>query len=89
MFEQDFRVRPNQVYSYSLGRSDRKQLHIGFDAFAPPTRDFHLPSPWGVSIGLGFDFRNEQGIITECVNEYEAFFEKVFVVPELFDATCD
>lgn len=84
MFEKDFRVRPNQVYSYCQGRSGRKQLYVGFDAY-PPNRI--ISSDWGVSIGLGFDFRNEHGIITECVNEYEAFFEKVFVEPELFDAT--
>lgn len=83
-FEMDFRVRPWQVYSYSQGRSGRKQLYVGFDA-CTPSRFFSRP--WGVSIGLGFDFRNEQGIISECVNEYEAFYEKVNVEPELFDAT--
>ncbi|TXT26560.1 MAG: hypothetical protein FD134_490 [Gallionellaceae bacterium] len=83
-FEKDFRVFPHRVYSYSQGRSGRKQLHVGFDAY-PPSVIF--PHPWGVSIGLGFDFRNAHGIITECVDEYEAFYEKVFVEPELFDAT--
>ncbi|OGQ52433.1 MAG: hypothetical protein A3J24_13230 [Deltaproteobacteria bacterium RIFCSPLOWO2_02_FULL_53_8] len=86
-FEMDFCARPNQVYSYSQGRSGRKQLYIGFDAHEPPTQDFHLQGPWGVSVGLGFDFRNERGIVTECVNEYEAFFEKVYCEQELFDAT--
>lgn len=84
VFEQDFRVRPWQVYSYSQGRSGRKQLYVGFDACTPSC---FSSRPWGVSIGLGFDFRNEQGIITECVNEYEAFIEKVYVEPELFDVT--
>lgn len=84
MFEKDFRVRPWQVYSYSQGCSSRKQLYIRFDA-TPPNRVFS--SDWGASMGLGFDFRNELGIIAECVNEYEAFYEKVFVEPELFDAT--
>ena len=84
-FEMDFRVRPNQVYSYCQGRSGRKQLYVGFDACNTPSR--FSSRPWGVSIGLGFDFRNEQGIITECVNEYEAFYEKVNVEPELFEAT--
>ncbi len=87
MLEKDFCVHPWQVFSYSRGRSGRKQLYIGFDAYAPPTQDFHLQGPWGVSIGLRFDFRNERGIVTECVNEYEAFYKKVFVEPELFDAT--
>jgi hypothetical protein len=58
VFEQDFRVRPNQVYSYSQGRSSRKQLHIGFDAVPPPTR--YYSRPWGVSIGLCFDFRKAE-----------------------------
>lgn len=84
IFEKDFRVRPYQVYSYSQGCSGRKQLHIRLDA-TPPNRIFS--SDWGASVGLGFDFRNEQGIIAECVNEYEAFHEKAFVEPELFDAT--
>ncbi len=83
-FEMDFRVLPHQVFSYTQGRSGRKQLYVRFDA-CPPSDKF--PCPWGVSIGLGFDFRNEHGIITECVNEYEAFYEKVFCEQELFNAT--
>jgi chromosomal replication initiator protein DnaA len=81
----DFRVRPNQVYSYIQGRSGRKQLYIGFDAIPPPGRKHCCP--WGASIGLGFDFRNEHGIITECVNDYEEFISKVCKATVLFDAT--
>lgn len=84
VFEQDFRVCPNQVYSYSQGRSGRKQLQVCFDAY-PLGGMFHRD--WGVSIGMHFDFRNEHGIITECVNEYEAFEMKLHSDPELFDAT--
>lgn len=84
VFEQDFRVCPNQVYSYSQGRSGRKQLQVCFDAY-PLGGMFHRD--WGVSIGMNFDFRNEHGIITECVNEYEAFEMKLHSDPELFDAT--
>lgn len=84
LFEKDFRVRPWQVYSHNQGRSGRKQLHIRFDA-TPPNR--FISGDWGVSIGLGFDFRDKYGIVTQCVNEYEGFYEKVFCDQELFDAT--
>lgn len=84
VFEQDFHLRPFQVFSYSQDRSGRKQLHIGFDAH--PRSDV-CSGGWGVSIGLGFDFRNSQGIVAECVNDYETFYAKVFAEPELFDAT--
>lgn len=84
LLEKDFRVHPHRVYSYSLGRSGRKQLHIGFDAY-PPSGLY--PYPWGASVGLGFDFRNEHGIVNECVNDFEEFHEKVFCEPALFDAT--
>lgn len=83
-FESDFRVKLYQLSSHSLGQSGRKQLHIGFDAI-PSYSMFH--SEWGCSIGLGFDFRSHRGINVECVNDYEAFFEKVFCEPELFDLT--
>lgn len=84
VFEEDFGVRPCQVFSFSKGARGRKQLHIRFDAH-PPNR--LISSPWGVSIGLGFDFRGEKGIHAACVDDYEAFHEKVFCEPELFDAT--
>lgn len=83
-FEMDFIVGPCAVESHSKGRSGRKQLQIEFDA-CPLGGRFHRD--WGVSIGLNFDFRNEHGIITECVNEYEAFEEKVNCDHGLFDAT--
>jgi hypothetical protein len=83
-FEKDFRVFPHRVYSYRQGCSGRKQLHIGLDAYPPSEL---IPCHRGVSIGLGFDLRTEHGISTECVNEYESFFEKVFVTPEMFNAT--
>lgn len=83
-FEKDFRAHPYHIFSYSKGRSGRKQLYVGFDAHQPSAL---FPCHWGASIGLHFDFRNEHGVITECVNEYEAFYEKVFADPELFDAT--
>ena len=88
ILEKNFRAKPHWVYSFSQCGSARKQLYVGFVAY-PHTysQDALFPCPWGVSIGLGFDFRNEQGIITECVNEYEAFFEKVYTDPELFDST--
>lgn len=84
LFDKDFCAYPYQVFSYSQGRSGRKQLHIKFDAY-PPSKLF--PYPWGVSIGLCFDFRDERGISAECVNEYETFYDKVCIAPELFDAT--
>ncbi len=84
LFERDFCIRPFQAYSYSQGRSGRKQLHIGFDAHPPSSVG---SGGWGVSFGLGFDFRNSQGIITECVNDYETFYAKVFAEPDLFDET--
>ena len=84
ILEKNFRAAPHRVYSFSQRMSGRKQLYVGFDAY--PQSDL-FPCPWGVSIGLGFDFRNKQGIITECVNEYEAFIEKVYTEPELFDST--
>lgn len=83
-FETDFCVFPYRLTSYSLGNSGRKQLHIGFDA-VPASSQFH--TDWGCSVGLAFDFRNHHGINPECVNEYEAFIEKVFCEPELFDST--
>lgn len=83
-FEMDFIVTPYVVGSHSKGRSGRKQLQIEFDA-RPPGGMFHRD--WGASIGLKFDFRNKKGVITECVNEYEEFYEKVYCVPNLFDAT--
>ena len=84
LFEADFYIRPFHVHSYSQGRSGRKQLHIGFDAHP---QGGGCSDGWGVSIGLGFDFRNSQGIITECVNDYETFYAKVFGEPDLFDET--
>lgn len=84
LFERDFCIRPFQAYSYSQGRSGRKQLHIGFDAHPPSSVG---SGGWGVSIGLGFNFRNSQGIIPECVNDYETFYAKVFGEPDLFDET--
>lgn len=84
LFEEDFRVRPWQVFSYNKGGQGRKQLHIRFDAF-PPNRT--ISSPWGASIGLGFDLRGAAGIHVACVNDYEAFNSKVFCDPELFDTT--
>jgi hypothetical protein len=84
LFEEDFGVRSWQIFSYSKGREGRKQLHIRFDAY-PPNR--LISSPWGVSIGLGFDFRGEKGIHAACVDDYEAFNEKVFCEAELFDVT--
>ena len=83
-FEKDFCVRPRQIYSYSKGRAGRQQLYVRFDALAP----HHLPfSNMGVSIGLGFDFRNEHGVIAACVNEYEEFIRKVYMNPGLFNST--
>lgn len=84
VFEEDFGVRPWQVFSFSKGARGRKQLHIRFDAF-PLNR--LISTPWGVSIGLGFDLRGEKGIHAACVDDYEAFNSKVFCEPELFDAT--
>lgn len=84
LFEEDFRVYPHQIRSFSKGRSGRKQLYVGFDAC--PLSDL-VTRPWGVSIGLGFDFRDKRGIVTACANEYEAFYEKVYCDQELFDAT--
>lgn len=83
-FEMDFIVHPYVVESRSQGRAGRKQLQVCFDAY-PLGGMFHRD--WGVSIGMNFDFRNEHGIITECVNEYEAFEMKLHSDPELFDAT--
>jgi len=84
VFEEDFGVRPWQIFSYSKGREGRKQMHVRFDAY-PPNR--MIASPWGASIGLGFDLRGEAGIHAACVDDYEAFNEKVFCDPELFNAT--
>lgn len=84
LFEEDFSVRPWQVFSCSKGRVGRKQLHIRFDAF-PPNR--MISCDWGNSIGLGFDFRDQNGIHAACINDYEKFNEKVFCDPELFDTT--
>lgn len=84
VFEEDFGVRPWQVFSFSKGARGRKQLHIRFDSL-PSNR--MISSPWGASIGLGFDFRGEKGIHAACVDDYEAFNSKVFCEPEVFDAT--
>lgn len=84
LFEEDFRARPHQIHSFSKGRSGRKQLYVGFGA-SPPSDLF--PCPWGVSIGLGFDFHDKHGIVTACANEYETFYEKVYCDQALFDAT--
>lgn len=84
LFEEDFRVHPYHIRSFSKGRSGRKQLYVGFDAYPPSDL---VTCPWGVSIGLGFDFRDKHGIVTACANEYEAFYERVCCNQELFDAT--
>ena len=84
LFEENFGVRPWQIFSYNKERIGRKQLHIRFDAY-PPNR--MISSPWGVSVGLGFEFRGENGIHAACVKDYEEFNEKVYCDPELFEAT--
>jgi hypothetical protein len=83
-FEENFGVRPWQVFSFNKGVRGRKQLHIRFDAY-PPNR--LISCPWGASIGLGFDLRGENGIHAACIDDYEAFHSNVFCDPELFDAT--
>lgn len=83
-FEEDFAVLPNHISSFSKHCSGRKQLYVGFDAH-PPSELYSRP--WGVSIGLGFDFYNKQGIAPRCVSDYETFHEKVYCDPELFDVT--
>lgn len=84
VFEENFDVRPHQTSSCTKNLSGRKQLYVGFDAY--PSSEL-FPHPWGVSIGLGFDFYNKQGIAPKCVSDYESFYEKVYCDQELFDAT--
>lgn len=85
-FEQNFMVHPHSISSYIQHCAGGKQLFVGFDAHPRSKLNFYS-YPWGVSIGLGFDFYNKQGISPKCVREYDSFYEKVYCAPELFHAT--
>ncbi len=82
VFDPDFKARPYQVCNQSKGRVGRKQLYLRFDA-----TPFDHPgcSEMAVSMGLGFDFRNNQGIHAKCVDDYEKFHKKLCDDPVLFD----
>lgn len=84
MFERDFRVNAYEVSTHSQGRAGRKHLHIGFHA-VPPNRVMYGSGDWKACIGLGFDFRNEHGILPKCVNDYEVFSDRILDDPELFN----
>lgn len=88
-FEMDFKVAYCRLWSCNYGRTGRKQLYIGFDSVSPdPHPDWRIyPDSCGATIGLAFDLHNKYGIIPKCVNDYGKFYEKVYLEPELFDAT--
>lgn len=89
LIEKEFKVSPYRLWSCNYGRTGRKQLYIGFDAMTQGNNsDWRIfPDSCGVTIGLAFDLHNKYGINPACVNDYEKFYEKVFLGPELFDTT--
>lgn len=53
LFRRDFRVSPEQTYSFSRGRVGRMQFHVRFNSIKSNRFGY---TEWGVSIGLGAEF---------------------------------